>query len=162
MAPDLRRPRRAVLEAWICGRPKVVGACNLPTVPIDPNVAEYIGGDQVETGLGAPAPVRAMLPTGKEAMSFHEMRHRNKAALTLGRWRLLPANDETAEKAAERGGFVCNGDLVYLEQDFFHVTMSRDGSTSLERVPKVTEYPGYRWSGPVVGSCGLPHSQMKI
>ena len=123
---------------------KVVGACNLPTVPIDPNVAEYIGGDQVETGLGAPAPVRAMLPTGKEAMSFHEMRHRNKAALTLGRWRLLPANDETAERAAERGGFVCNGDLVYLEQDFFHVTMSRDGSTSLERVPKVTEYPGYR------------------
>ena len=123
---------------------KVIGACNLPTVPVDSTQSEYIEGDYDETvSLGAPAPIRAMLPTGKEAMSFHEMRHRNKAALTLGRWRLLPATDDVARKAAERGGFVCNGDLVYLEQDFFHVTHDRNGRTSLERVPKKAEDPGY-------------------
>ncbi|KAH8046752.1 hypothetical protein JL722_13496 [Aureococcus anophagefferens] len=120
---------------------KVHTATKLPTVPLDPTQAKYrveadapaspashgspggfpgAGGDpgsptpnsHASVKLGAPTPVRATLPKGKDdaAWSFHEMRMRNVAALTLGRWRIMPATEELAKAATKRGGYVCNFD----------------------------------------------------
>ena len=50
-------------------------------------------------------PVKATLPKGKEdsVWSFHEMRMRNVNALTLGRWRIMPASEQLKQAAKRRG-----------------------------------------------------------
>ncbi|KAH8047416.1 hypothetical protein JL722_13042 [Aureococcus anophagefferens] len=152
VAPDLRRHGRAVVEERLrrrrqgphgdeaADRAPGPDAGQVPRggrrarEPREPRLARRLpgaGGDpgsptpnsHASVKLGAPTPVRATLPKGKDdaAWSFHEMRMRNVAALTLGRWRIMPATEELAKAATKRGGYVCNFDHVYLEQDFFYM-----------------------------------------
>lgn len=111
---------------------KVHQASWLPTVPLatSRNTALLVRSKEETSNnnnttkiMGMPIPIRATLPKGKEdaAWSFHEMRQRNQNALTLGRWRIMPASDELAAEAVERGGYVCNDDPIYLEQDFLYI-----------------------------------------
>ena len=46
---------------------------------------------------------------------FLEMRLRNVNALTLGRWRIMPASDVLKATATKRGGYVCNFDEVVID-----------------------------------------------
>ena len=99
---------------------KVYEATSLPTVSLDPRYGQQsttVQADHHQRNLGQPAPVRATLPKGKEdaAWSYHEMRMRNSSAMTLGRWRIMPATTDSL------GGFVSNFDEVFLEQDFFYI-----------------------------------------
>lgn len=96
-----------------------------------------------------PIPIRATLPRSKEdaAWSFHEMRLRNANALTLGRWRIMPATEKTARAASQRGGHICNQDLIYLEQDFLYICHNQSsGPLTFQKLPKIdsSANSGYR------------------
>ncbi|KAJ1447159.1 hypothetical protein M885DRAFT_409632, partial [Pelagophyceae sp. CCMP2097] len=115
----------------------------LPTVPLDASQSEYLA-DADEAAqrsspapLGRPAPVRATLPSGKvdRLLGPHELKTRNEAALALGRWRLMPATRALQQRAQRRGGYVCNLDEAYLEQDFYYVGAEDDGRAALHRLP---------------------------
>lgn len=109
---------------------KVRQATHLPTVSLEARKPYHCCTDDEAKLLGMPTPVRATLPKGKEdaAWSFHEMRLRNQHALELGRWRIMPATEELAAAAARRGGYICNCDEIYLEQDFFYICFNQSGA----------------------------------
>ena len=104
---------------------KVYEATSLPTASLDvAKVMEEEEPREHKKQLGQPCVVKATLPKGKDdfACSYHETRMRNARALTLGRWRLMPATKDLAEKAKKRNNVIHNLDHVYLEQDFFYVS----------------------------------------